>query len=908
MNRSPRIGTPQVAEGTRRVGRIGPYGRAVKPVLDIALGLILSLITLPLVLAMAILAGVAFRGLGIVRVVRAGRGDREFSLYRIRTEHPETSEIQGWRLRMSNALRRWSLDELPQLWNVALGQMSLVGPRPIGPAQAEVLDDWQRQRFDVKPGLTGLWQVESRGDGRRLLDNLHYDIQYIDQMSLGTDIRILALTFGIWAIHREGRSDGATTGTQPRYRIDHLRLVVSDLTLWPIALVMGFLARFDFSFDAVNWGWVAAIALGMMAAQLAWGYAAGLYQGRWQLGSFEEAARVGSGTAAMTLIMLALASFDTSAIPRGGIVAAGTFYLLGALTVRFLARTTYTRQRRSTHQRSRRLIIFGSGRAGEDAVKALQEDPSSILEPVAFLDDDPSKQGTHLLGIPVVGARDAIAATAQRYHADYLLVAIPSAPADEINRIVDIARQSDLQVEVLPPLTRSLSSLLVEHARSVRSEQTTSPTVSKEATAARPGPPTIRAFDLAVVGLGYVGLPAVVEAGKAGLRVLGVDIDPEKIDSLRAGISHIEDVADQEVTDALAAGFTPTTDPSLLAEAEVITISVPTPLLDGLPDLNAVIGASEAIGTYLNAGQTVVLESTTYPGTTDEVVRPLLEERSGLTAGRDFYLAYSPERIDPGNHQWGVHNTPKLVGGINDESAERAAQLYRKFAPVVAMSGTREAEMAKLLENTYRHVNIALVNEMAIFADVLGVDIWETIRGAATKPFGFEAFYPGPGVGGHCIPIDPNYLSYRVRQLGSQFQMIELAQEINDYMPAYVAKRAIELLRSAEPNSTGSTVLVLGVTYKPEVSDVRETPATPLIRALRSAGLGVVFADPHVSKFVVDGEPVKQVADAAAGAAASDLVIIHTPHRSFDIDAICAAAPLVLDTRGVTSATQAERL
>jgi nucleotide sugar dehydrogenase len=466
-----------------------------------------------------------------------------------------------------------------------------------------------------------------------------------------------------------------------------------------------------------------------------------------------------------------------------------------------------------------------------------------------------------------------------------------------------------LQVEVLPPLSRSLASLLVEHARSA---PVSAPAYQESVSAPRQPPgarePRIREFDLAVIGLGYVGLPAVVEAGRAGLRVLGLDVDTSKVDSLSAGISYIEDVSDERVAAALAGGFVPTTDPSLLAQADVITISVPTPLRDGLPDLNAVIRASEAIGDYLNPGQTVVLESTTYPGTTDEVVRPVLEERSGLTAGVDFYLAYSPERIDPGNPDWGVHNTPKLVGGFDEASAERAAQLYGKFAPVVMMSGTKEAEMAKLLENTYRHVNIALINEMAVFCDLLGVDIWETIRGAATKPFGFHAFYPGPGVGGHCIPIDPSYLSYRVRQLGSQFQMIELAQEINEYMPAYVAKRAIDMLEASGTAPAGARVLVLGVAYKPGVSDVRETPATGVVRALRTAGVRVAFADPLVTEFAVDGEPVERIDDVIAGAAASDLVIIHTPHGLFDLDEISDAAPLLLDTRGVTSSGKAQRL
>ncbi len=907
MSKVPRIGVPPTARRGEAVRRAGPYEQLVKPLFDLTVGLVASVITLPFVLVMMMVSGFMFGGFGIERERRIGKGGAPFNLYRIRTGR--TGDLRGRRRQVASFLRRWSLDELPQLWNIVLGQMSLVGPRPIDPAAAASLQDWQLRRHEVKPGLTGLWQAEARGDGRRLSDNLHYDIQYIDQLSLITDLRILAVTLGVWALRREGRHLEPAGRRRRWVHINHFRLIASDLLLWPIAITASVYARFDFSFGSVNWVRMVAVWLAAMAAQLAWGYGVGLYRGRWRLGSFEEAGWLASGAALTTLGLVLTSTLIVSLVPRGAMAGAGAFFVVGAFAARYVARASYTRQHRSTHQRARRLIVFGAGRAGIETVEALLQDPTATAEPVAFLDDDRRLTGSRRLGLPVVGTRAAIASAAWRYDADSLLVAMPSAPSGEIARITALADEAGLHVEVLPPLTQSLSGLLVEHARSA---PTPVPEyryeLDKRETAARPAPPVGREFDLAVVGLGYVGLTAAVGASNAGLRVAGLDIDPDKIASLLAGTSYVEDVTDEELAAVLSSGFTPTSDASVLAEADVVTISVPTPLRDGLPDLNAVLGAAEAIGDHLSPGQTVVLESTTYPGTTDEVVRPVLEKRSGLTAGIDFYLAYSPERIDPGNADWGVHNTPKLVGGLDDASAERAAQFYRKFAPVVVLSGTREAEMAKLLENTYRHVNIALVNELAIFCDMLEVDIWETIRGAATKPFGFQAFYPGPGVGGHCIPIDPNYLSYRVRQLGSQFQMIELAQKINDYMPDYVARRATAMLTSDGKKLSESTVLVLGVAYKPNVGDVRETPATALVRALRRAGVRPVYADPLVPEFVVDGQPLERVLDPLGAATNADLVVIHTPHSSFDVENICAAAALVLDTRGVTPPGRAERL
>src|SRR3954454_6018616 len=336
------------------------------------------------------------------------------------------------------------------------------------------------------------------------------------------------------------------------------------------------------------------------------------------------------------------------------------------------------------------------------------------------------------------------------------------------------------------------------------------------------------------------------------MRVLGFDVTPDVVASLGAGRSHVDDLTDADVAEMLAGGFRTTTDERQIATARTAVICVPTPLAEGDgPDLRAVVGATEAMSRHLRPGMLVVLESTTYPGTTDEVVRPLLEKLSGLTAGIDFHLAFSPERIDPGNERFGPRNTPKVVGGYTRNCADRVAAFYGRFVDtVVRTKGTREAETAKLLENTYRHVNIALVNEMARFCHELGVDLWDVIRAASTKPFGFQAFHPGPGVGGHCIPIDPNYLSHNVRsRLGYPFRFVELAQEINATMPAYVARRAQNLLNADGIAMHGASVLLLGVTYKANIADRRESPATPLARHLLGLGARLSFHDPYVEEW-----------------------------------------------------------
>ncbi|MEX1133491.1 MAG: nucleotide sugar dehydrogenase [Acidimicrobiia bacterium] len=416
-------------------------------------------------------------------------------------------------------------------------------------------------------------------------------------------------------------------------------------------------------------------------------------------------------------------------------------------------------------------------------------------------------------------------------------------------------------------------------------------------------------FDLAVIGLGYVGLPLVIEATRSGLTVLGIEVDSRKVQSLLEGISYVEGVSNDDLLGALAGGFLPTVDSSQLAHAEAAVICVPTPLKDQAPDLTAVIDAGVAVGKHLERGQLVVLQSTSYPGTTEDVLQPVLEQHSGLKAGPDFFLAFAPERIDPGNADWNLRNTPKLVAGIDGPSTERAAELFGKFCDeIVILPGPREAEMAKLLENTYRHVNIALMNEMAIFCRELGIDIWEVIRGASTKPFGFQAFYPGPGVGGHCIPVDPNYLSFRVGQLGYPFRFVELAKEINARMPTYVVSRIVELLNNHDRPVKNSRVVLLGVAYKPDVGDIRETPALPIARKLLDLGAELCFADPYVAEFSVDGRHVEKIPHTDVLTTEADIFVVITAHSALDLMELADNGRLILDTRGVMPAGTAAGL
>jgi UDP-N-acetyl-D-glucosamine dehydrogenase len=419
------------------------------------------------------------------------------------------------------------------------------------------------------------------------------------------------------------------------------------------------------------------------------------------------------------------------------------------------------------------------------------------------------------------------------------------------------------------------------------------------------------ARDVLVIGLGYVGLPLAIAAARSGFRVTGYDTSEKIVAGLLAGRSHVDDVTDAEIAEMLGLGFRATTDETALEAQDVIVICVPTPLsqADG-PDLSAVRAATATAGRLLKAGTLVSLESTTYPGTTEEVVGPILEKASELTAGIDFALAFSPERIDPGNPVYGFANTPKIVGGLTSSCTDAAEEFYSLICEqVVRAKSAREAEMAKLLENTYRHVNIALVNEMLIFCRELDVDLWDAIRCAASKPFGFQPFYPGPGVGGHCIPIDPNYLSYKVRTLGYPFRFVELAQEINGRMPGYVTDRAAELLNRHAQAVNGAKVLLLGVTYKRDIADQRESPARPLARKLLARGAVVSYHDPYVPDWQVDGQTIPRADDLEAALAAADLVILLQAHSCYDPDQLTRGSRLLLDTRGlIPAAPHAETL
>lgn len=425
-----------------------------------------------------------------------------------------------------------------------------------------------------------------------------------------------------------------------------------------------------------------------------------------------------------------------------------------------------------------------------------------------------------------------------------------------------------------------------------------------------PATPSTAPLSVVIVGQGYVGLPLAQATVGAGLGTIGLDTRDAIVAGLNAGRSHVDDLSDAEVAAMVAAGYRASTDPAVAAEADVVVICVPTPLsVAGEPDLGAVRGATSSIAPHLKPGALVVLESTTYPGTTEEVVKPLIEE-AGRTVGGDVLLAYSPERIDPGNTVHTIRTTPKIVGGIDAASTAAASAFYGRFVDrVVTTRGTREAETAKLLENTYRHINIALVNEMARFCSELGIDIWDVIAAAETKPFGFQAFRPGPGVGGHCIPIDPTYLSFEVRrQLGKPFRFVELAEEINRGMPAYVVDRLRAGLAGRGVDLAGARVLLLGVTYKPNISDQRESPALDVGALLRAAGAELAFHDPHVPTWHLEGTAIERVADLDAAIADADAVVLLQAHRDYDADAIADRAAYLLDTRGASTRPGADRL
>ena len=415
---------------------------------------------------------------------------------------------------------------------------------------------------------------------------------------------------------------------------------------------------------------------------------------------------------------------------------------------------------------------------------------------------------------------------------------------------------------------------------------------------------------IVIIGQGYVGLPLAVAASQSGRTVVGVDLDKARVDGLNGGVSPIGDVSDHELAEQLAAGrYSASTEFARVADADVVVLCVPTPYHNDAPDMSYIEGAAREVGKHLTPGTLVILESTTYPGTTEEFLLPILEEASELTGGIDLQVAFSPERIDPGNPTYGLHNTPKIVGGLTPEATERAQNFYGGFVDtVIPVSGPKSAEMAKLLENTFRHINIALVNELAVLCQDLGVDVWEVIDAAASKPFGFMPFYPGPGVGGHCIPVDPMYLSWRVKQFGGAAKFIDLARDVNAAMPAYVVQRVQDLLNDREKSLKGSRILILGVAYKPNTSDMRESPALPLIELLRRKGVQVSYADPHVPTLrLEDGESLKCVALDEGALAAADCVLVLTHHSDVDYDTVADNSELVFDTRRVLS-TQRENV
>jgi len=423
---------------------------------------------------------------------------------------------------------------------------------------------------------------------------------------------------------------------------------------------------------------------------------------------------------------------------------------------------------------------------------------------------------------------------------------------------------------------------------------------------------------VAVLGLGYVGLPLAVLFGRAGFRVTGIDPSAEKVAALNAGRSYIPDVESEAVAGLVKSGHLKATqDFEVLREMDAVSICVPTPLRKtGDPDLTFIISAAEDVARRLHRGMIVVLESTTYPGTTRELLLPKLSARSGLKVGEDWFLAFSPERVDPGRTDWTTANTPKVVGGITAQCGAVAAAWYEQaIAQVHRVSSTEAAEMAKLLENTFRMINVGLVNEMAIMCERLGVDVWEVIEAAATKPFGFMKFTPGPGLGGHCIPIDPLYLSWKMKAVNYNARFIELASEINTGMPRYVVGRVMEALNDRGKPLKGSRLLVLGAAYKPDVDDVRESPALDVIGLLKNRGAQVDYHDPHIPhiEHETDGWKMDSVPDVMKAVAAADAVIIVTDHKAYDYEAIVKAAKFVFDSRNATgalgrSAANVERL
>jgi UDP-N-acetyl-D-glucosamine dehydrogenase len=415
---------------------------------------------------------------------------------------------------------------------------------------------------------------------------------------------------------------------------------------------------------------------------------------------------------------------------------------------------------------------------------------------------------------------------------------------------------------------------------------------------------------LVVVGQGYVGLPLAMRAVEAGFHVVGIDVDEWRVKRLNAAEPYVEDIGGEELAAAHRSGrYFASTDYADAEAFDFCVITVPTPLRDGVPDLRHIGSAGASVAPLVRPGATVILESTTYPGTTEEHLRPLLEEGSGLRTPEDFFLGYSPERIDPGNAQWRLDNTPKVVSGIDEASLDRIRAFYGRIVrEVVPVSSLQVAELCKLLENTFRHVNIALVNELSIFAQQLGIDVWEAIDAASTKPFGYMRFTPGPGVGGHCLPIDPSYLSWRVkRSLGHNFRFVELANDINDHMPDHVVQRITLALNQRCKPVKGSQVLVLGLAYKKNAGDCRESPAIEVAKALSKLGADVRAVDPHVDSFHLPAD-IDMVELTEAQLAHADTVVILTDHDCFDYELVQRATALVFDTRNRCRGHNVERL
>jgi UDP-N-acetyl-D-glucosamine dehydrogenase len=407
---------------------------------------------------------------------------------------------------------------------------------------------------------------------------------------------------------------------------------------------------------------------------------------------------------------------------------------------------------------------------------------------------------------------------------------------------------------------------------------------------------------LGVVGLGYVGLPLAVEKARAGYEVIGFDVQTQKVEMINNGHNYIGDIVDEDLVDLVSCGrIKATTDFSFVSEVDAVSICVPTPLDKyKQPDLSYVVNSSKDVAKYMHRGMLIVLESTTYPGTTEEVLKPILEE-SGLKCGEDFFLAFSPERVDPGNKDFKTKNTPKVVGGVTSDCTEVAAMLYRNIleSDVMEVSSPAVAEMEKILENTFRNINIALANEMAILCKKMGIDVWEVIDAAKTKPYGFMPFYPGPGLGGHCIPLDPFYLSWKAKEFDYHTRLIETSGEINDYMPEFVAENVMKLLNTQKKALNGSKVLLLGAAYKNDIDDMRESPTLKVIEHLEKNGANIIYNDPFIPKFKHNskeyvGVEWQEVIDAA------DIVIITTNHSCYEYQEIVDRAKLLYDTRNAT--------